>query len=179
MNAFLAVGAALAGGAAGFPDMQSLGLVVLLLVAGLLFLGAELFIIPGFGLVGVVGIVLLIGGGVAAWTVLGALGGSLAILVTVVLAVGLAVKAFRSKALRRRLVLDTQLAQGGGTESRDLANLVGAVGTAKSDLRPAGIALVGDQRIDVVSEGGFLERGTNIKVVAVDGPRVVVAKTNE
>jgi len=165
--------------AAAMPDLQTVFLVALLLFAGLLFLGVEIFVLPGFGIPGVIGLLLLAGGGAAAWMFLGSCWGSVAVVVTIGLAIALAVTGFRSKALSRRLVLDTQLKQGGGTESQDLKKLVGATGIATSDLRPAGIATVGDSRIDVVSEGGFLEQGTHIRVVAVDGPRVVVAKITE
>lgn len=166
-------------GAGALPGLETFGLVALMLVAGLVFLAVELFILPGFGIAGVAGLLLIIGGAATAWFLLGPMWGGLAALVTVVMAIALTVFGFRSKSLRRRLVLDTQLAKGGGTESQGLQNLIGVTGIAKSDLRPAGIALVNDRRLDVVSEGGFLEQGTQIKIVAVDGPRIVVAKTNE
>ncbi len=82
----------------------------------------------------------------------------------------------RSKAAKKRLILSTEQPHGGGVETSDLAYLIGSEGTAKTDLRPAGIATIGDERIDVVSEGGFVNKQTLIKVVAVDGPRVIVAR---
>ena len=53
---------------------------------------------------------------------------------------------------------------------------IGKSGTTRSDLRPAGIAIIDNKRIDVVSEGGFIEKDCSIKVLAVDGPRVIVTK---
>ena len=84
---------------------------------------------------------------------------------------------FRSKSVRRRFVLDTQLKKGGGTASEDLSRLVGRIGETRSDLRPAGIAVIDDMRVDVVSEGGFIDKGTPVRVVTVDGPRVIVTRT--
>ena len=85
----------------------------------------------------------------------------------------------KSKFVQKRLVLKMQQPSGKGVESKDLIPLIGKAGETKSDLRPAGIAMVDDQRIDVVSDGGFIEKGEAIKVIAVDGPRVVVKRTNQ
>jgi membrane-bound serine protease (ClpP class) len=54
----------------------------------------------------------------------------------------------------------------------------GEKGVAESFLRPAGIAKFGDKRIDVVSEGDFIEQGSEIVIVRVSGNRVVVKKSS-
>jgi membrane-bound serine protease (ClpP class) len=63
-----------------------------------------------------------------------------------------------------------------GTERPELLN---QVGTAFTLLRPSGTALLGGRRIDVVTEGSLVEKGTPIKVVAVEGMRVVVRALSE
>ncbi len=163
-------------GAGAASSFDSALLVIALIVLGLAALAVELFVIPGFGLAGVAGILMLIGGAVASWMMFGPLFGGIVIVCTIVLTIVLGVAVFRSRAVRKRFVLDTQLKKGGGTASEDLTGLIGQTGVARSDLRPAGIAMVDDRRIDVVSEGGFVEKGTQLKVVAMDGPRVIVAK---
>jgi membrane-bound ClpP family serine protease len=57
--------------------------------------------------------------------------------------------------------------------------LVGRVGTAATVLRPTGAMEVDGQRIDVVTEGEFVEAGTRIRVLYVQGPRIVVAAEAE
>lgn len=52
--------------------------------------------------------------------------------------------------------------------------LLNGIGTSLSQLRPSGTALINGQRVDVVTEGGLIERGTAVKVVAVEGARIVV-----
>lgn len=52
--------------------------------------------------------------------------------------------------------------------------LLHGTGTTLTALRPSGVASINGQRVDVVAETGFIERGTNVKVVAVEGSRVVV-----
>ncbi len=61
----------------------------------------------------------------------------------------------------------------GGEPEADLS-LLDQVGMAQSDLRPSGVAIINDRRMDVVAEGGLIEAGTEIKVVEVTGLRVVV-----
>jgi len=56
----------------------------------------------------------------------------------------------------------------------DKPELSHATGVALTQLRPSGTAKIGGQRVDVVAESGLIERDTEIKVVAVEGMRVVV-----
>jgi len=52
--------------------------------------------------------------------------------------------------------------------------LLQGTGTALTQLRPSGVALINGERVDVVTEGGLIERGTAVKVVMVEGARIVV-----
>lgn len=56
----------------------------------------------------------------------------------------------------------------------DRPELLSGTGTALTQLRPSGVAQINGQRVDVVTEGGLIERGTAVKVVAVEGSRIVV-----
>ncbi len=173
MNLFLS------GGDATLFGIEPLWLAIALIVLGLAFLAAEIFIIPGFGVAGVLGILFLVGGSTVSWVYFGPLWGAITVALTVMLATAIGVAFFKSKLMKKRLVLDTHLETGGAVESEDLSVYVGKRGVTRSDLRPAGIAEVDDTRLDVVSEGGFIERDENIEVVAVDGPRVIVARLNQ
>ncbi len=168
MLTFLTEGAALGSG--------PVGLMIALIVIGLVMLAIELFLLPGFGVAGIIGLLLLLGGAVLAWTFYGAFYGGLLIAIIAALAIGLAVFVLRTNVVKKRFVLSTNLKRGGGTASGDLSSLIGLQGETRTDLRPAGIAIIDNQRIDVVSEGGFIDKGTDVKVVAVDGPRVIVAR---
>jgi membrane-bound serine protease (ClpP class) len=75
-------------------------------------------------------------------------------------------------------MLETELSAGGGYASapeRD-SSWLGRVGRATTPLRPAGIAEIDGERIDVVSEGEMIEAGTTIVVSRVDGNRIVVRR---
>jgi len=68
------------------------------------------------------------------------------------------------------------LGNGHATGEETYRLLIGQEGVAKTSLRPAGLVLVDGKRIDVVTEGAMIEGGARVKVVAVEGNRVVVRR---
>jgi membrane-bound serine protease (ClpP class) len=56
----------------------------------------------------------------------------------------------------------------------DLSGLINQTGSAYTNLRPSGTAVIGNQRVDVVTEGAMIDKDTAVRVVAVEGNRVVV-----
>jgi membrane-bound serine protease (ClpP class) len=61
-----------------------------------------------------------------------------------------------------------------GDLQAEKTELLDQVGIAQTNLRPSGTALINGQRVDVVTEGPLIERGARVKVVALEGLRVVV-----
>lgn len=159
---------------------------LLLLGIGLLLLALEVFVIPGFGVAGVLGLLALLGGlGLsligtgATWSVVMAAVGRTAL--SLVLAILVALVVLRYVAVSpfgQRLVLKEDLAAAEGYASAPEADRrwLGKRGTVVSPLRPAGIAQLDGERVDVVSEGGFIDAGDAVEVTRVDGNRVVVRK---
>ena len=170
-------------GLAGLED-------VLIVGAGLVLLGIEAFVVPGFGIFGVAGIVAILAGLYmsllgniptmpdftrAAWVLTSSM----------LLLIGSA------WALIRTLPSSSRLAESGifllakttsaiGYESAEVrSDLVGKHGTAITDLRPAGTALVGDERIDVVSESEWISAGTPVKILSAEGYRHIVRSVSE
>lgn len=66
----------------------------------------------------------------------------------------------------------------GYSTSIGLEELVGESGRAVSDLRPSGWATVGEQKLFVVTEGEFVANGDRVRILTVDGNRVVVRKSD-
>jgi len=145
--------------------------MVTLLVVGAILLILET-ILPGM-IAGILGVMCLIGGIIIAYMDFGAHTGNI-ILVGVLLglAAGTAVwlRLFPNSPMARKLVSEKVI----GDVGAEKPELVGLEGTALTALRPSGTALINGQRVDVVSEGGLIERGTRVKVMAVEGLRVVV-----
>lgn len=64
--------------------------------------------------------------------------------------------------------------ENGASESR--SDLVGSIMMSYTDLRPAGVAVLNEEKFDVVTDGDFIEKGNKIEVVRVEGMRIVVRK---
>lgn len=165
------------------------GLIFLL---GLILLLVEIFVIPGFGVTGLLGILFLIGGvGLATfdripdtmedWT---QFGGRITMYVGA-MAASMAIAFFIARFLPQipfanRMVLTPPTEDPNASPIADLpgaaaaAALLGAIGTTATQLRPAGMAQFGEQYVDVVSEGGFVNSGVRVQVVEVEGTRIVV-----
>jgi membrane-bound serine protease (ClpP class) len=75
-----------------------------------------------------------------------------------------------------RSPFDPTVPPGGAGERVDL---VGLEGVALTDLRPSGLARIGDERVDVVTLGDFIPHGTSIRVVRVAGNRVTVREIED
>jgi membrane-bound serine protease (ClpP class) len=159
---------------------------LLLVGAGVILLAIELFVTPGFGVTGVLGLAALLGGlglslvgAGATWAViLGAIGRVAVSLLLAIAASLLLLRFVPRLPIGRRLVLETELTAREGFASapeRDRAWL-GKRGMAASPLRPAGIADIEGERVDVVSDGEFIDPGDPIMVVRVDGNRIVVRR---
>jgi membrane-bound serine protease (ClpP class) len=159
---------------------------MLLFAGGIVLLILEVFVTPGFGVLGALGIgalvaalgLSLVGAG-ATWEVI--VLAAVRVVVSLLLAIGAAVLLLRllpRAAFGRRLILEDELpAKEGFTSApeRDLSWL-GKRGIATSTLRPAGVAELGGERVDVVSDGEFIEAGEPIEVTRVDGNRIVVRR---
>jgi membrane-bound serine protease (ClpP class) len=159
---------------------------LLLVAAGFVLLMLEIFVIPGFGVAGVLGIgallaglsLSLIGGG-ATWEFAALAIGRVLISVLLALAASLLLLRFLPRLpFGRQLVLETGLAAGAGYASAPESDnrWLGKSGTAFSPLRPAGIAVIDGERLDVVSDGEFIDPGMAIMVTRVDGNRIVVRR---
>jgi membrane-bound ClpP family serine protease len=176
---------------AGF---STIGILAMLLFAlGLLLVGLELFVLPGFGVPGVSGVLLMLGSiGLVAYGHWPHSGSqwvdfanelkwySFSLMGAVVSAYFLA-KYLPHVPYANRLFLKppSEDAEDGEAQPTDpiraeLAALLGAIGVAATPLRPAGKVQFGEQYVDVVSESGYVQPGTRVQVVEIEGVRVVV-----
>lgn len=150
-----------------------------LLVAGIVLITLEVFL-PG-GIVGSIGAIALVAAaGVALWAFpgfIGVLASAGAVLFTVT-AIVLWLKVFPHTRIGRALTVATDLQTAHG-ETKALETLVGQTGQTVNTLRPAGFATIGGRRIDVVTYGEALPAGCPVRVVLVEGNRVVVEAVAE
>ena len=170
---------------------------IIAIVLGLIFLLIEAFVIPGFGVFGILGVISLFAG--ILWSFIPA-GSSLSnpntqqdlmgALVTVMLSAFSAgvIIWLISRNLERIPVFDKLILSGASgiasdarptsvfsaMVSSDPVLRAGETGTATTDLRPAGQADINDKLVDVVAEFGYIEAGTAVRVVSVEAMRIVV-----
>lgn len=89
------------------------------------------------------------------------------------------VKIFKKKIplLDKVVLKDSTNTEAGYSSHDDRSHLVGQIATTITDLRPAGIITLNDERIDAVSDGAFILRNKKVKILEVEGSRVVVRET--
>ena len=174
--------AGLAGTAAlvGFFMMQPLTAaeptIIVLLVAGLIGMLLELHLLPGHGISGVLGIGALSVAIALSYGPNALIAGLETFLCAALLAVLTVIGIARfvpGNAWKRRLVFTG--AQGADyVASDDHRALLGCEGVARSMLRPAGVAEIGGQRVDVLTAGDFIGAGSPVRVTRVEGARIFV-----
>jgi membrane-bound serine protease (ClpP class) len=148
-----------------------MALIITLLILGAVLIFLET-LLPGL-VAGTIGFVLIMAAVVLGYRDLGFQGGNIIlsiVLVGAVLGLWAWLKYFPDSRLARKFVSQGSVGDL-GVERLELLN---GTGTALTQLRPSGTAAINGERVDVVTEGGLIERGTAIKVVAVEGARIVV-----
>jgi len=159
--------------------MDHLAWSALLLLLGLLLVMVEVFI-PSGGVLGFLSITSLVAGVILAFYHRGAEVGFLFLTVTAVALPVTLMMAFRwwpKTPMGRRILLDVPKSDEvlpDSPERRWLRQMVGRVGVAKSLMLPSGAIEVDGHTIDALTEGTPIERGQRVRVIAVNGNRVVV-----
>ena len=149
--------------------------LAILFIVGLLLMLVEAFI-PGFGIAGGAGLVLLVVG-----IVLTAETAMDVVIMVVLLLLIIAVLLFfilrsakRGKLSRILILRSSESRESGYTASEDYSSMVGKEGVALTTLRPAGTGEFDGQRMDVVSEGAYIEKGERVRIVRSEGRRIIV-----
>ncbi|MGH7658694.1 MAG: NfeD family protein [Gemmatimonadales bacterium] len=156
---------------------------VILLMLGLIALTVEVFVLPGFGIAGILGFIMV--GASFVMAMLGALptGGDIVQALAVVGASLVIVAAIAyawirhlpgSSRLRGLFLHDSLQGSEGYVSALARGDLVGLEAVAVTDLRPAGTVSVGEERIDAVTEGDFIKAGSTVKILRAEGYRHVV-----
>ena len=160
---------------------------ILLFIIGIILIALEIFVIPGFGVAGISGIILVIaslflsltGGlpffdlsivGKAIIQLAVALGGAFILILLIA-------KFLPKSTLFNRLVLaEEERADKGFVSYPSAKELIDSEGVALTDLRPAGSAEINGKRYDVVADWQYIEKGKKVKVIRVEGIKVVVTE---
>ena len=161
----------------------------LIIFVGVLLLLVEVLLIPGFGLAGLSGIGILLWGlyelllpdvpvgqeihsMVLTGFTIGIIGGIIGFILMFKLMT-------KTEFWQKLTSPNVQEKEKGYSSSIGLEDLTGEEGITDTDLRPSGWVNVGDQRIFVVTEGSYINKNEKVKILSVDGNRVVVRKINQ
>ena len=156
---------------------------LILLATGVTLVALEILVVPGFGVAGLLGGVALdtsvtlsmLGSFPTVSEVISALGlVAVSILVIGVLAFAIVRHLPHSRRMSGIFLRGATSRETGYLSAPDRRDLIGQLGVAVTDLRPAGTVRVAGERIDVVTEGPWIEEGTPVIVVRAESYRHVV-----
>lgn len=158
---------------AGFAGYETL----FLFLAGIVLIILELFL-PG-GIVGVIGLICVV---VSLFLAAGSFT-EMAISILIATAVSIIAVILLTKVLGKRMkffkkfiLTDSTNKESGYVSNETRDDLVGQIAVTATALRPSGTIVFGDERIDVVSEGAFIDKDEQVKIVKAEGSRIVVRK---
>ncbi|KEF38136.1 membrane-bound serine protease (ClpP class) [Schinkia azotoformans MEV2011] len=156
---------------AGLAGMES----IILVIIGIILIVLEFFVPGGImGLLGVLSIItsLLLAAENISHMIFSIL---IAILVTIIASVILFRRFGYEKGIFKRIILfDSTSSEQGYVSNQNRLDLIGLEGTTVTPLRPSGTAVFNDERVDVVTEGSFISSNIKVKIIKVEGSRIVV-----
>lgn len=162
---------------------------IILFFVGVLFIVVEIFILPGFGIPGIIGVTLLFFSLVvsmignvgfsfpemeymsrAIWTM------AVTLILGILMLFSLGKYLPQNRMFSKLILVESTSKEKGYTSSENKDILLGKEGVAVTALRPSGIALIDGERIDVVSQGDFVENGARVVVTNTSSSRVMVRR---
>ncbi|MEJ2196519.1 MAG: NfeD family protein [Ignavibacteriaceae bacterium] len=158
---------------------------IIMFVLGVILILLEVFVIPGFGIAGVGGIILIIASLflslIGSNQVLDFEGVSTAIIQLAAALSGAIILLFmlakflpKTNIFQKFVLSEAEKSNKGFSSHKTQKSLVGAKGVALTTLRPSGTAEINGKKVDVVTESEYLERGSKIEVIGVEGIKVLV-----
>ncbi len=160
---------------------------IILFIVGVILLIIEIFVIPGFGVTGILGIILMIAalffGLITDIDIATTNAISIAIIqlastfVLTAIVIYFIWKFLPKSQTFNKLILNENLKSKSGYSAKpEIENLVSKVGKSITDLRPAGSILIDNQRIDAITEGDYIEKDNDVIVKKVEGSKVIVVR---
>lgn len=153
-------------------------IVVALILLGILFMLAEIFLLPGISIAGIAGAIFLIGGIVYSYLFIGSIAGNITLAATAIAMGASFFLLLKSKSLRK-ISLETNIESK--VDNSDLGKIsVGDTGIALSRLNPTGKVMVNDLTVEGKSfNGEFIDDDDEIEVVRIDTYQIQVVRKTE
>lgn len=149
-----------------------MGFIITLILVGLVLIFAEILLVPGVGIAGVLGLLSLGGSCFYAFTQIGTMAGTIVTAVNVVLLVSLTIWVLRAKTWKR-LTLETNIESKAVSSDSDIL-AVGDRGRTVTRLAPMGSVKFGDHVVEVKALEGMIDPGVEVKVVLIEDKKIYV-----
>ena len=153
-----------------------MGIIVSLIIIGLVLMFAEIMIIPGFGVAGILGILAMGGSSYYAFHEFDQTCGFIVLGINLVLVIILLVWALRAKTWKK-LTLETTV--DGKAVAADEAILVGERGVTVTRLAPMGMVRFGGESVEVKALEGMIDPGVDVEVVMIEDKKIYVQPVGE
>ncbi|MBN2403179.1 MAG: serine protease [Spirochaetes bacterium] len=165
---------------------------LLIIAAGIVLVGIEIFVLPGFGIAGILGFLFIVAGMILAlqdftlpdpsapWEMDILIKNTITVFGSLFLS--FFVMFFTLRYLITRIAtsagpyLSTSLSKSHADSMEVLKAKVNDAGIAATSLRPSGKMKIGDNVFDVIAEGEYMEKGTPIKITQIKGNRIIISK---
>ncbi|MCK5267688.1 MAG: nodulation protein NfeD [Spirochaetes bacterium] len=151
-----------------------------LFIIGLILIVVEVFIIPGFGIVGFAGISAIVFSFIWAMGISNLKHAGMVVAASIIASFLLSILMFKifpkTKSYSKMVLTNDESDFKSPTDHSGMSDLAGKTGTAVSLLRPAGIIEIDGKRINAVSDGSFIKSGSKITVLKAEGMRLIVKK---
>ena len=149
-----------------------MGFVITLILVGLVLIFAEILLIPGVGVAGILGLLSLAGSCYYAFAELGNVTGIIVTAINTVLVVALTVWVLRAKTWKRFALETNIVSKAVPTESVTVA--VGDKGKTITRLAPMGTVRFGETAVEVKALEGLVDPGVMVEVVLIEDNRITV-----
>lgn len=147
-------------------------IIIILLLIGIGLLILETFFIPGFGVVGIIGVAFYVGGIMFAFSSLGAKGGTIVLSISLIVTAASFIGLIKSKTLDK-VALKADISSTVSDERKSNIQ-AGDRGITLTRLNPIGKALIKDETVEAKSDSGFIDENTPIEVISVNPTNVLV-----
>lgn len=155
---------------------MDIAIIIFVMVAAILLIIAEIFLLPGLTIAGIAGALLAIGGVAYAYTIVGITTGNITLGASIVTFGGIFLWLMRSNSFNR-VALKTDI-ESKVDSPRDTNLQVGDIGITLSRLAPIGKARFNNITVEAKSVNDFIDENTPIVIVRIDGYNVLVENKN-
>ncbi len=154
---------------------MTLAVILTILLLGVLLIFLEIFFIPGTSLFGVVGGIAMLIGIILIYVYYGSKWGNIATVISLVAVVIAFIAGFKA-VQSNKLAMNAEI-KGRVNELEKELYHVGDKGVASAELKPNGKALFNGNRIEVYSQGEYIQRNTEIEIVKITKDKIFVKQS--